>query len=186
MPTTTDSLITCLLGDHQVIREHLDRFQELSPQDRPEAFCEVVHLLVAHEAAEEQVLYPLVRRYVEDGDDLADTRIAEQGEAEQMMSKLERLDAASGAFQDLFRDLRADVLEHAQAEEDEVFSELTAVVDKGRLAESAKLYVAAKSLAPTHPHPHAPDTPPGNLVAGPVLSLVDHVKDAIRGALSSR
>lgn len=32
--------------------------------------------------------------------------------------------------------------------------------------------------APTHPHPSAPDTPPGNLVAGPVGALFDRIRDA--------
>lgn len=44
--------------------------------------------------------------------------------------------------------------------------------------ELGRRYVKAKDAAPTHPHPHAPDTPPGNVVLGPVAALVDRVRDA--------
>jgi hypothetical protein len=76
--------------------------------------------------------------------------------------------------------LRKSVLEHAQAEEDTVFSRLAGVLDDGRLRELAGRYQRAKSKAPTHPHPHAPDTPPGNMVMGPVAALVDRIRDARR------
>jgi hypothetical protein len=36
-------------------------------------------------------------------------------------------------------------------------------------------------MAPTHPHPHAPSTPPGNVVAGAAASIVDKARDALRG-----
>jgi hypothetical protein len=38
---------------------------------------------------------------------------------------------------------------------------------------------AAKSTAPTRPHPHAPAAPPGNLLAGPVAAVVDRVRDVV-------
>jgi hypothetical protein len=37
-------------------------------------------------------------------------------------------------------------------------------------------------MAPTHPHPNAPDTPPGNMVLGPVAALADRFRDAMRKA----
>ena len=35
----------------------------------------------------------------------------------------------------------------------------------------------AKRAAPTHPHPMAPDTPPGNVVAGALAKILDSGKD---------
>jgi len=37
-------------------------------------------------------------------------------------------------------------------------------------------------MAPTHPHPNAPDTPPGNMVLGAVAALADRFRDAMRKA----
>ena len=38
----------------------------------------------------------------------------------------------------------------------------------------------AKAMAPTHPHPNAPNTPPGNLMAGPLAAMADKVRDLLR------
>jgi len=41
----------------------------------------------------------------------------------------------------------------------------------------------AKKLAPTRPHPRAPDQPPGNLVAGTVAAVMDRAKDVVRDSV---
>jgi hypothetical protein len=41
------------------------------------------------------------------------------------------------------------------------------------LEELAQALEAAKRFAPTRPHPRAPDTPPGNIVAGAAAGVVD-------------
>jgi hypothetical protein len=46
----------------------------------------------------------------------------------------------------------------------------------------AEALALAKRAAPTRPHPRAPDTPPGNLVAGAVSAVLDMGKDAMRAA----
>jgi hypothetical protein len=40
----------------------------------------------------------------------------------------------------------------------------------------------AERMAPTHPHPHGPDGPIGNLLVGPFVGMVDRVRDAIAAA----
>ena len=44
----------------------------------------------------------------------------------------------------------------------------------------------AKRIAPTRPHPRAPDQPPGNLVAGTVAAVMDRAKDMVRGGVVDR
>jgi Uncharacterized protein conserved in bacteria (DUF2188) len=36
-------------------------------------------------------------------------------------------------------------------------------------------------MAPTRPHPRAPDQPPGNVAAGPVVGAVDRLRDTVTG-----
>ena len=38
----------------------------------------------------------------------------------------------------------------------------------------------AKAIAPTRPHPAAPNTPPGNVAAGLPAGMVDRARDAVR------
>jgi hypothetical protein len=41
----------------------------------------------------------------------------------------------------------------------------------------------AKALAPTHPHPKAPNEPPGNIVAGLGAAVIDKVRDAAKAVM---
>jgi hypothetical protein len=47
-------------------------------------------------------------------------------------------------------------------------------------------YERAQQTAPTHPHPHAPDTPPGNLIVGSMTAVTDRVRDALRSPDDAR
>jgi hypothetical protein len=40
----------------------------------------------------------------------------------------------------------------------------------------------AKATAPTHPHPKAPNQPPGNILLGPIAAIIDRARDAARAA----
>ena len=52
---------------------------------------------------------------------------------------------------------------------------------RNALTELGDAMVAAKDTAPIHPHPEAPDTPPGNLVAGAAAAVTDKVGDTVSG-----
>lgn len=175
------NLVQLLLADHRQAEQLLERFTNVTADRRDEAFCELTYTLVGHEVAEEEVVYPVLRRYVDGGDDLADLRIAEQAKAEELLAEMETAGVDSAQFPAMFNTLRSEVLAHAHAEEESVFPELSTNVSAAEMLELGKRYEMAKKLAPTHAHPHAPDTPPGNLVMGPVAAVVDRVRDAIRG-----
>lgn len=178
-------LVPLLLADHQEAKRLLERFDTLPASERADAFCEIVHELVRHEVAEEEVVYPTLRRFADGGDDLADLRIKEQAAAEELLAKMEKAGVESAEFPAMFAKLRTEVLAHAEAEEKSVFPELGSSVNADELRSLGQRYDKAKKTAPTHPHPHAPDTPPGNVVLGPVAALVDRMRDAVRGVKAS-
>jgi len=175
-----ESLITNLLADHQKAKALLERFDDLPMDRREEGFWDLTLTLVQHEVAEEEILYPAVRRYVDGGDDLAGGRIEEQSAAELLLAEMEHQLPNDTVFMQNFANLRDAVLEHATAEEETVFPELASAVDADELAHLGKLYEKAKASAPTRPHPHAPDTAPGKVIVGPVAAVVDRIRDAIR------
>ena len=76
--------------------------------------------------------------------------------------------------------LRRDVLEHAQHEEREVSPALESHTSAKDLRGLGERYAKALASAPTHPHPHAPDTPPGNRVLGPVAAVMDKIRDSMK------
>ena len=171
------TLIDLLLADHQAAKSLLEK----GPTGTD--FNVVVRELVVHEVAEEEIVYPAFRR-IGGTDTIAENRIAEQQEAEQLLQKMEHMDTSSAEFKDAFGNLRTAVLAHAQSEESEVFPKLQSSLQAAELQKLGKAYEVAKATAPTHPHPNAPNTPPGNLVLGPVAGLIDRVRDVAREALS--
>lgn len=172
-----DDLVRLLEEDHRLVETRLSELDTAGPATRGELFWKLTNDLVRHEVAEEVVLYPALRK-VPGGDQVADARVAEQSEAEQLLAKMEKMDAESPDFVRELAKLKAAVLEHAKAEEETAFAMVLGAVGPDQRVELGKRYAKAKEAAPTHPHPHAPDSPPGNVVLGPVAALVDRVRDA--------
>jgi hemerythrin superfamily protein len=182
---SSNDIVDVLLDQHAQIRGLLEEVSTaVGAQARRGPFEALVRLLAVHEAAEEQVLHPVARLRLPEGDQVADARIAEEEESKRLLAQLERLGTDHDDFGARFARLRELVLLHARNEEREEFPgvrEHYSEQDRRTLGDAFK---AAELAAPTHPHPHDPDRPPANLVAGPAIAAADHVRDALRRALS--
>lgn len=173
-------IVTMVETDHRAVQALMARVDSAPPEDRAALFVELLHLLVAHEVAEEQVLYPALRVVTDQVGPMIRERLHEQDEAERLLRRLEETDPGSDEFASTFGRLRQAVTAHAEAEEREVLpliAELEQALDRPGMGAR---YAEAKRRAPAHPHPGAPNRPPGNLVTGPIAGLVDRVRDALR------
>lgn len=175
-----DDIVELLLHDHEQAKAMLAKITSVAPAARAELFCELVPDLVSHEVAEEIVVYPTIRSEAPDGEDEAEPRLKEQAEAEELLSRMEKLDPVSSEFGQSLTELRDAVLAHASAEEENIFPLLRALKRDDAREMLGKRYQQAKAMAPTHPHPHAPDTPPGNVLLGPITAIFDKMRDAVR------
>lgn len=180
--TSTTDILVLLDRDHRAVEQQFSTLDKASPDEREDLFCQLVHDLVGHEVAEEIVVYPAIRKDAPNGDAEAEPRIEEQSAAEEKLKGMEKLDPASAEFATELAQLRQAVLAHAEAEEQNIFPLLRSVEDERVREEMGAKYEKAKATAPTHPHPHAPDSPPGNTVLGPVAALFDKARDAAKGA----
>ncbi|SMD26741.1 hemerythrin domain-containing protein [Kibdelosporangium aridum] len=180
----SEDVVELLLDQHMQIRDLFSKVEQATGKDRHEAFGRLVRLLAVHETAEEQVVHPLARRVLDGGDGVVDERLHEEHEAKQMLSKLEEIGPDHDDFPEMLRQLRDSVLLHAHREEHYEFRYLREHYEPARLQALAMAVRTAEKTAPTHPHPGV-ETMTENLVAGPVLSLFDRVKDAVSKAMSS-
>jgi hemerythrin superfamily protein len=181
MTESKDDLIGLLLEDHREAEELMAKVEKNTGKARQEAFQELVYELARHETAEEEVVYPALRR-LDGGDAIADARIKEEEKANKVLAELEKLDITSNEWATKFSAFQKDVLAHAQAEEKEVFPRLRQAEDDKQLEAMGKVLQLAKATAPTHPHPNVPGTATANLVAGPLAAIIDRTRDAIRDA----
>ncbi|MDR8413773.1 hemerythrin domain-containing protein [Nonomuraea sp. 3-1Str] len=177
-------VITVLVTDHREVEQ---MFAELETMigaigERPQTLAEqVVIELVRHSVAEEAYLYPAVREHVPGGDELADKEIAEHAEAEETMKRLERLEPGDDDFWPVLEELMREIRHHIQDEEGDLFPRLRAACPPEALTELGAKVERAKKLAPTRPHPSAPDKPPADKLLAPGAGLIDRLRDALTG-----
>jgi hemerythrin superfamily protein len=174
-------MIDVLIKDHGEVEEMFVDLEsgQGGPAHRREVADRVITELVRHSVAEEQYLYPATRDVLPGGDALADQEIAEHAAAERVMKELEGADPMEPAFDTLLAQLITDVRGHIAEEETDLFPRLRAACTEQELVELGEKIQRVKKIAPTHPHPSAPDTPPMNKLGAPVLGLVDRVRDAL-------
>jgi len=171
-----DDVVSLLTQDHEAVKQRFSEFESVPPDVRGELFWRLMDQLVRHEVAEEVVVHPVIRK--EPGAaEIVDARIAEEAEAERLLAHMEKLDATSEEFMGALRGLQAAVLDHAEHEEGEEFPLLLANEENGRLLLLGQKYKGAKLEAPNHPHPHAPDRPPGNKIVGPFAAFFDRIRE---------
>ena len=178
-------IVTLLRADHEEAKRLLGELETIQAKDREDWFRTVASTLVRHEVAEEEIVYPQLRGSAPNGGEVADARLAEQAEAEQALAMLEKIDPSHPDFVPGMAKLRADVLDHATHEEREVFPLLEQYENAETRGVMGERYQKAKEAAPTHPHPHSPDRPPGNILLGPIAATVDRVRDVIRTSVST-
>jgi hypothetical protein len=71
-------------------------------------------------------------------------------------------------------------------EETEEHPRIRAQVSAGELRRLAEGFRGAESIAPTRPHPRGPTSAVGNAMVGPVISMMDRTRDAIRDATQGK
>lgn len=177
----TDDMVTELVKDHREVEEMFTKLEQpnLPADERDNTLQQVITELVRHSVAEEQYLYPTAREALDDGDSIADHEIEEHKTAEQLMKDLERMEPGDTQFQPTLQEFINDVRHHIQEEEGDLFPRLQTTCTPEQLRELGDKIRMMKKIAPTHPHPDAPHTPPGTTVAGPMAGLVDRVRDAV-------
>lgn len=179
------TLIDLLLEDHETVKRLFTEISTASGDHKIELFDTLRENLVRHEVAEEEIVRPLTKSYLEDGDAVANDRIAEESKAEEVLKKLEKSEFGSPEWERMFQELQADVLEHAEKEETLEFPQLKEKVPADELEKRGQTFETAKKMAPTHPHPATPNTPGATMALGPVAALVDRARDAIAKAKSA-
>jgi cobalamin biosynthesis Mg chelatase CobN len=81
----------------------------------------------------------------------------------------------------LLQQLMDEVAAHVQNEENNLFPLLRQACWSEMLGDLREKIRRAKAMAPTRPHPTAPDTPPANKLLAPGAGLVDRARDFVTG-----
>jgi hemerythrin-like domain-containing protein len=186
MTDTQRDVVDLLSADHREFDRIFGELEQLvgrsdadSLRKKRELVDEVTIGLVKHSVAEETQVYPRVEKQVDKEE--AEHSKEEHAEAEETMKRLERLDADDPQFDGAVRELIGEIRHHVEHEESRMFTELRAQFSHEELVDMAEKVEGVKKIAPTRAHPMTPNEAGIRAVAGPVASLLDHLRDAVSG-----
>ena len=176
--TTGRNVVDVIAEQHRTLLALCDRLTG-DGEDRRRVAEVVVAALSRHLSAEEQYLYPAVRRAVPDGDRLADRELAEDHDLLVALRRLDRARPADPGFDEVAADVTAAVRRHVEADAAELLPLLLQMVPVEDLIRVGNRVETAEEAAPTRPHPSTPSRPPWNKVVDPVVAVLDKARDAM-------
>lgn len=184
--------ITLLKDDHKTVEKLFKRFEKAGDgayKEKRTVAEKIREELSRHAAVEEQLFYPVVRATVDGVEDITLESLEEHHIVKWVLSELDDMDPKDERFTAKMTVLIENVRHHVEEEEDELFPKVRDQLGRKDLRELGEAMEAARRIAPTHPHPRQPDTPPGNIVGGAAAGIADRVGDgakaAAQGAVSS-
>jgi hypothetical protein len=154
---------------------------------RRESLVDMISVALAqHEPAEQQHLWPAVRRALPDGDELAETALRQEAEGTRLLAELGRTSPHTETFDELAEQLAQALRKHV-AFEDMVFARLREAVPQEERDALGRGVRQAEKAAPTRPHPHAPEKPaPAVKAAGAAAAPLDLMRDRTTGRPADR
>ncbi|WP_084609791.1 hemerythrin domain-containing protein [Archangium violaceum] len=177
--------IALLKADHKTVETLFRKFEQAGRNAKKlkrKLVDQIVRELAIHALIEEQVLYPSIRARATTLEDQVLEALEEHHVAKWLLKELENLPPEAERFDAKVKVLIDNVRTHVTEEERALFPQVRKAFSPQELRDMATALLLAKRAAPTRPHPRAPDTPPGNLVAGAVSAVLDMGKDALRAA----
>jgi hemerythrin superfamily protein len=179
--------ITLLKQDHKSVDKLFKEFEKATqPAQQRKLAQKVIAELSVHAAIEEMLFYPAVRDRVPTTEDTVLESLEEHHIVKWVLSELEDMKPDHERFKAKMTVLIESVRHHVEEEEQELFPDVRKALGRKELAELGEALEKAKKTAPTRPHHRAPETPPGNLVAGSAAGVVDKAKAKVKQKVGSK
>ena len=141
-------VVDLLLDQHLRIEQLFAGVLAARGDERQRAFDDLARLLMAHEAAEQEVVHPIAREVMSGGEAIIDDRFDEELQIRATLAVLAETDPDEQAFTAALLVLRDTVLTHARREERDEFPHLRANLSSTRLQALADAVRAAEQVAP--------------------------------------
>src|SRR3712207_9319117 len=98
---TGDDVIDILISDHRDVTALIGNIWSVAdPMIRRDLTDTAISELVRHAVAEEMYVYPVMRKYLADGERAVEHDVEEHKELERAMKQLEAVDVSSAEFED--------------------------------------------------------------------------------------
>jgi hemerythrin superfamily protein len=177
--------VALLKADHRAIEQLFRRFERSrGAADHKRLSDRIVRELSVHAAIEEELVYPALRGLMNGhpGDVLR--ALEEHHLTKVALSEIERLPGTDERLVPKVRVLIDAVRRHVEEEERTLLQAAQRLLDAGARQRLGEALVRAKAVAPTRPHPLAPDEPPANALANAGAAAYDRSREAVARGLA--
>lgn len=179
--------LNLLKNDHRSVEALFEEILATNAKAKKQTLVrKIIKELSIHAAIEEQVFYPAVRDAVRDAESEVLEALEEHHIVKWVLAELDSMRPEDERFDAKVKVLCENVTHHVKEEETRLFKMVREHLSKSELDQLGRALEAAKRVAPTHPHPRAPDVPPANYVSGISTGLVDRARDAMRNLAPRR
>jgi len=180
IPGYEKDIVQLIKEDHSYFSKLYDSFKsERDTSEKQNLGWTIVRQLSLHSGAEEVALYPSLRTIFNDGNELADRCLKEHAEVKEKLYQLDNLKVDDPKYDPLMDEVIKETKQHI-TEEEQILDRLQRQTTKETLMSYGWRFIQAKKIAPTRPHPSAPDKPPFNIPANMGARVVDELRDATR------
>ena len=165
--------------DHVELDRLIESVDATSGKQRQEQLTKLCRLVFPHAFAEESVLWPAIRRWLPEGEQLTLEIEREHQEINELFTQLETLDPDSAEHRALWQRITTLLRQDVRDEEDRLLPMLQDRMAPRALAALGLAWEAVRRTAPTRPHPVVARRPPGNVAAAAPLTVLDRGRDRL-------
>ena len=135
------SVVNVLKQDHRTVEKMFSDYQESQDASIVEQIC---NELDTHTRLEEEIVYPVLRSDVPEGEGMAQHAEDEHKEARQLIGRI-RQTSEPEHLDELVQELQSAIEEHVSEEENEVFPKMESALPADRLEEMGAEVEAQKA-----------------------------------------
>ena len=135
------SIVNVLKQDHRTVEKLFSDYQESQDASVVEQIC---NELDTHTRLEEEIVYPVLRTDVPEGEGMAQHAEEEHKEARQLIGRI-RQTSEPEHLDELVQELQSSIEEHVSEEENEVFPKMESALPADRLEEMGAEVEAQKA-----------------------------------------
>jgi len=180
-PSENQSVVDIIKQEHRVVDMLFNEYKTVTDVKEKQGIAyNVIKLLSIHGACEEMTVYPFLKSKGGAGVALVDHALHEHTQMKKDLYDLDSMSFGDAGFDAKFQAVVSDTLHHVQGEESELLPTLSRLATAEELHDLSKQFISAKTMAPSRPHPDAPNEPPANKVANTASVPLDAVRDVGR------
>jgi len=172
------NVVQIIISEHSLVKSLFEKWNTTTDEaNRKGIAYNLLKLLSTHSAKEEMAVYPVIRSRLPNGPALADRALQEHQELKKVLYVLDSMNVTDTGFDSKLRTAIQLTLDHVAEEESELLPLLERTLSKDEMDKVTRDYTTYAAVAPTHPHPDAPNQPPANIAANTAAVPIDMARD---------